>query len=128
MLRSMYSGISGLRNFQTKLDVIGNNIANVNTYGFKKGRTIFKDLISQTVAGASAPGETRGGVNPKQVGLGSQIAAIDTFIQVVQHSYWKYIRSCNCRRWFFPSGQMTGIQREILIMRQYTRAGNFYMD
>ena len=49
----MYSGISGLRNFQTKLDVIGNNIANVNTYGFKKGRTIFKDLISQTVAGAS---------------------------------------------------------------------------
>ncbi|WP_421103156.1 flagellar basal body protein, partial [Sporosarcina psychrophila] len=48
MLRSMYSGISGLRNFQTKLDVIGNNIANVNTYGFKKGRTIFKDLISQT--------------------------------------------------------------------------------
>ena len=78
MLRSMYSGISGLRNFQTKLDVIGNNIANVNTYGFKKGRTIFKDLISQTVAGASAPGETRGGVNPKQVGLGSQISAIDT--------------------------------------------------
>ena len=69
MLRSMYSGISGLRNFQTKLDVIGNNIANVNTYGFKKGRTIFKDLISQTVAGASAPGANRGGVNPKQVGL-----------------------------------------------------------
>ena len=52
MLRSMYSGISGLRNFQTKLDVIGNNIANVNTYGFKKGRVIFKDLISQTTQGA----------------------------------------------------------------------------
>src|SRR4051812_29859589 len=78
MLRSMYSGISGLRNFQTKLDVIGNNISNVNTYGFKKGRVIFKDLISQTVAGASGPGEIRGGVNPKQVGLGSQIASIDT--------------------------------------------------
>ena len=57
MLRSMYSGISGLRNFQTKLDVIGNNISNVNTYGFKKGRVIFKDLISQTVAGASGPGD-----------------------------------------------------------------------
>ena len=74
----MYSGISGLKNFQTKLDVIGNNIANVNTYGFKKGRTVFKDLISQTTAGASAPTETRGGVNAKQVGLGSQFAAIDT--------------------------------------------------
>src|SRR3954468_1921134 len=78
MLRSMYSGISGLRNFQTKLDVIGNNISNVNTYGFKKGRVIFKDLVSQTVANASAGSATSGGVNPKQVGLGSQIAAIDT--------------------------------------------------
>ena len=58
MLRSMYSGISGLRNFQTKLDVIGNNISNVNTYGFKKGRVIFKDLISQTVAGASGGNNT----------------------------------------------------------------------
>ncbi|MGE6514380.1 flagellar hook-basal body complex protein [Lysinibacillus sphaericus] len=78
MLRSMYSGISGLKNFQTKLDVIGNNIANVNTHGFKKGRVLFKDLISQTQAGASGATATRGGVNPKQVGLGSQIAAIDT--------------------------------------------------
>ena len=58
----MYSGISGLRNFQTKLDVIGNNISNVNTYGFKKGRVIFKDLISQTIAGASAhTGDSRWG-------------------------------------------------------------------
>ena len=55
MLRSMYSGISGMKNFQTKLDVIGNNIANVNTYGFKKGRVNFKDLVSQSIAGASAP-------------------------------------------------------------------------
>ena len=55
MLRSMYSGISGLKNFQTKLDVIGNNIANVNTFGFKKGRTTFSDQISQTIAGATAP-------------------------------------------------------------------------
>ncbi|KOY82684.1 flagellar basal body rod protein FlgG [Lysinibacillus sp. FSL H8-0500] len=78
MIRAMYSGISGLKNFQTKLDVIGNNIANVNTVGFKKGRVNFKDLMSQTQAGASAPTATRGGVNPKQVGLGSQLAAIDT--------------------------------------------------
>jgi len=78
MLRSMYSGISGLKNFQTKLDVIGNNISNVNTIGFKKGRVQFKDLMSQTEAGASGSTATTGGVNPKQVGLGSQIAAIDT--------------------------------------------------
>ncbi|MED4351833.1 flagellar basal body rod protein FlgG [Schinkia azotoformans] len=78
MLRSMYSGISGMKNFQTKLDVIGNNIANVNTYGFKKGRVVFKDLISQQIAGASGPTATKGGVNSRQVGLGSQLAAIDT--------------------------------------------------
>lgn len=78
MLRSMYSGISGLKNFQTKLDVIGNNIANVNTVGFKKGRVNFKDLMSQTQASASGSTATRGGVNPQQVGLGSQLAAIDT--------------------------------------------------
>ncbi|MBK3494384.1 flagellar basal body rod protein FlgG [Viridibacillus sp. YIM B01967] len=78
MLRSMYSGISGLKNFQTKLDVIGNNIANVNTIGFKKGRVVFKDLMSQTAAGASGSTARNGGTNPKQIGLGAQIATIDT--------------------------------------------------
>jgi len=80
MLRSMYSGISGLRGFQTKLDVIGNNIANVNTVGFKKSRVMFQDILSQNVAGATAPADdgTRGGVNPKQIGLGASIASIDT--------------------------------------------------
>lgn len=53
MLRSMYSGISGMKNMQTKLDVIGNNIANVNTYGFKKGRITFKDAMYQTIGSAS---------------------------------------------------------------------------
>lgn len=67
-----------MKNFQTKLDVIGNNIANVNTYGFKKGRVSFNDMVSQTVSGASGGNANRGGVNPKQVGLGSQLAAIDT--------------------------------------------------
>ncbi|PID16503.1 flagellar basal-body rod protein FlgF [Sporosarcina sp. P34] len=121
MIRSMYSGISGLKNFQTKLDVIGNNIANVNTYGFKKGRTVFKDLYSQNIAGASAPGDVRGGVNPKQVGLGSQLATIDTI-----HSG--------------GSMQTTGNTLDLAIegdgffvvedgaQRFYTRAGNFYLD
>ncbi|NMO96163.1 flagellar basal body rod protein FlgG [Paenibacillus lemnae] len=79
MLRSMYSGVSGMRGFQTKLDVIGNNIANVNTVGFKAGRVMFKDILSQTVSGVTAPVEgEQGGVNAKQVGLGSTIGSIDT--------------------------------------------------
>jgi flagellar hook protein FlgE len=79
MLRSLYSGISGMRGFQTKLDVIGNNIANVNTVGFKAGRVMFKDILSQTISGITAPEEgARGGVNAKQVGLGVSIGAIDT--------------------------------------------------
>lgn len=79
MIRSMYSGVSGMKGFQTKLDVIGNNIANVNTTGFKGGRVMFKDIMSQTMAGVTAPnGDTRGGINAQQIGLGVQIGAIDT--------------------------------------------------
>lgn len=80
MLRSMYSGISGMRGFQTKLDVIGNNIANVNTVGFKKGRVMFQDILSQNVQGAGAPSEDggKGGTNPTQIGLGASIGSIDT--------------------------------------------------
>jgi len=80
MLRSLYSGISGMRGFQTKLDVIGNNIANVNTPGFKASRVVFQDVLSQTISGATAPNATNktGGINPKQIGLGTGIAAIDT--------------------------------------------------
>lgn len=79
MLRSLYSGVSGMRGFQTKLDVIGNNIANVNTIGFKTGRAMFKDILSQTVAGVTAPnGNDSGGVNSKQIGLGVTLGAIDT--------------------------------------------------
>lgn len=78
MLRSMYSGVAGMKGFQTKLDVIGNNIANVNTVGFKSSRVMFKDMLSQSMGGASAPTDTMGGVNPKQVGLGSTVSSIDT--------------------------------------------------
>ncbi|WP_410515016.1 flagellar basal body rod protein FlgG [Paenibacillus sp. BR2-3] len=79
MLRSMYSGVSGMRGFQTKLDVIGNNIANVNTIGFKSGRVMFKDIMSQTVSGVTAPSDgAQGGVNAKQIGLGVSIGSVDT--------------------------------------------------
>src|SRR5690625_2417700 len=121
MLRSMYSGIAGLRGFQTKLDVIGNNIANVNTFGFKKGRVTFKDMISQQIQGASSPQENRGGTNPRQVGLGSQLSSIDTI-----HTP--------------GSTQSTSRPLDLAIsgegffivndgdLSYYTRAGNLYLD
>lgn len=122
MLRSLYSGISGLKNFQTKLDVIGNNVANVNTFGFKKGRTTFSDQISQTMAGATgATGGGKGGTNSKQVGLGASLASIDTITTQ-------------------GSMQNTGRQLDLAISGNgyfivndgksdfYTRAGNFYLD
>ncbi len=77
-MRSLYSGVSGLQNHQIRMDVIGNNISNVNTTGFKKGRVNFQDMLSQTMAGAARPTDEVGGVNPKQVGLGMNIASIDT--------------------------------------------------
>ena len=81
MLRSLYSGVSGMRGFQTKMDVIANNIANVNTTAFKSGRARFQDMISQTIANAQGPSTTvggLGGVNPQQAGLGVRVGAIDT--------------------------------------------------
>ncbi|BBE21619.1 flagellar hook protein FlgE [Arthrobacter sp. MN05-02] len=78
MLRSLYSGISGLRSHQTMLDVTGNNIANVNTTGFKASATQFQDTLSQMTQEGGAPQEALGGTNPAQVGLGVQVAGIVT--------------------------------------------------
>lgn len=77
MMRSLFSGVSGLKSHQTRMDVIGNNIANVNTTGFKSSRTTFADTLSQTLSGASAPQDNLGGTNPKQIGLGTGVASID---------------------------------------------------
>jgi len=81
MMRSLYAGISGLKNHQTRMDVVGNNISNVNTVGFKAGRATFQDSLSQQIAGATRPGglgEGVGGTNPLQIGLGSGVASVDT--------------------------------------------------
>jgi flagellar hook protein FlgE len=79
MMRSMYSGISGLRAHQIHMDVIGNNIANVNTVGFKSSRVTFQEIYNQTLKSAAAPSQVgeRGGTNPHQVGLGISVASID---------------------------------------------------
>ncbi|MDR2134617.1 MAG: flagellar hook protein FlgE [Treponema sp.] len=78
MMRSLFSGVSGLQNHQTRMDVIGNNIANINTTGFKRNRVNFQDILYQQLQGAARPTEDLGGVNPKEVGLGMSIASIDT--------------------------------------------------
>lgn len=78
MIRSMFSAVSGLRNHQTMMDVVGNNIANVNTSGFKSSNTVFQDVLSQTLRGAGAAGAAVGGTNPAQVGLGSRVAGTTT--------------------------------------------------
>lgn len=77
MLGSMYSAVSGLSAHQTKMNVIGNNIANVNTYGFKASRVTFSDVFYQTMSSASAPTSTGGGTNPTQLGYGAKVNSID---------------------------------------------------
>ena len=77
MMRSLFSGVSGLKNHQTRMDVIGNNISNVNTTGYKSSRVNFTDMLSQNLSGASSPNGNIGGTNPKQIGLGSAVGAVD---------------------------------------------------
>lgn len=121
MMRSMFSGISGLRAHQTMMDVVGNNIANVNTAGFKASVTTFQEALNQTQRGAGAPGADRGGSNPLQIGLGTRVASIDgIFTQ--------------------GASQVTGRSTDLAIQgdgffvldaagqRVYTRAGNFNFD
>lgn len=76
-MRSMYAGVSGLKAHQTKMDVIGNNISNVNTTGYKGSRVTFQEMLSQTIEGASSPQDGRGGTNPQQIGLGVQVGSVD---------------------------------------------------
>lgn len=77
MMRSLFSGVSGIKVHQTRMDVIGNNIANINTIGFKGSRTTFSDMLSQLQSAASAPTTSRGGINPRQIGLGVNVESID---------------------------------------------------
>lgn len=121
MLRSMYSGISGLKNFQTKLDVVGNNIANVNTFGYKKGRVTFKDLVSQSVGSSSGAGGNVGGTNPKQVGLGASMSTVDNvYNQGALQNTGRVLDVGISGEGFFQVVTAEGIR--------YTRSGNFYTD
>ncbi|MEN6565606.1 MAG: flagellar hook-basal body complex protein [Veillonellales bacterium] len=80
MSTAMYSGVSGLKSQQTKLDVIGNNISNISTAGYKSQRVSFSDILSQTISAATGPSTSsnRGGTNPEQIGLGVSVSSVDT--------------------------------------------------
>lgn len=86
MMKALYSGVSGMRSHQTKMDVIGNNIANVNTYGFKTQRATFRDVYYQTLRNPGAPGTDRGGTNASQVGYGAQVGSVDTIHTISGYS------------------------------------------
>ena len=123
MMRSLFSGVSGLRIHQTKMDVIANNVSNVNTVGYKSSRVTFNEVFNQTLSGASGPNETRqrGGINPMQVGLGSGVASIDKLMttgaaQRTDNPLDLMIQGDG----FFVVGDITG--------QYFTRAGNFVED
>lgn len=121
MLRSLMAGVSGVKAHQVMLDVTGNNISNVNTSGFKKSTTVFQDLLYQTSRGASSPQGGRGGVNALQIGLGVQVAAVETL-----HTQGQ-IQSTGSRTDMAISGDgyyvVTDGSRTM-----FTRAGNFVQD
>lgn len=125
MLRSLYSGVSGMRSNQTKMDVIGNNIANVNTTAFKAGRARFQDLFSQTLSSAQMPSATGGGgINPKQVGLGVSVAAIDTVMSggALQPTGRDLDFAIENDGFFIVSQDATGD------LKRFTRDGAFFTD
>ena len=131
MLRSMYTAISGLRNHQSMLDTVANNIANVNTTGFKGSNTQFKTLLSQTMAGAGAPSATLGGTNAKQVGLGMTVDSItQNFTQGnLQTTGVNTDIAISGDGFFQVTNDPTGATATpVTGAIQYMRAGNFKFD
>jgi len=124
MMRSMFSGVSGLRAHQLKMDTIGNNIANVNTVGYKSQRATFQEVFNQTLRGAGSPQAGKGGTNPQQVGLGISLSSIDTFHVrgAVQRTDNLTDLAINGDGFFILSNSEDGLSRS------YTRAGNFSLD
>ena len=121
MMRSLLSAVSGMRNHQVRMDVIGNNVANVNTTAYKASRATFKESFSQLVQSAGTPTNDTGGMNPKQIGTGVELGSVDTI---------------------FTQGNFdaTGVKTDLMVQgdsffvvaqgnqRLYTRAGNFQVD
>lgn len=124
MLRSMFAGVSGLKAHQMRMDVIGNNIANVNTAGYKASRVTFQEMLSQTTRGATAPTANRGGSNPQQVGLGVQLGSIDVKHTQGNTQSTGYITDLAIE----GDGFFILAEGEDGLNRLYTRAGIFGLD
>ncbi|MFY9165789.1 MAG: flagellar hook protein FlgE [Limnochordia bacterium] len=124
MLRSMFAGVSGLKAHQMRMDVIGNNIANVNTAGYKASRVTFQEMLSQTTRGATAPTANRGGSNPQQVGLGVQLGSIDVKHTQGNPQSTGYITDLAIE----GDGFFILAEGEDGLNRLYTRAGIFGLD
>lgn len=128
MMRSMYSGVSGLKTHQTKMDVIGNNIANVNTVGFKSSSVTFSEIMYQNLSGTSGPNALTGtgGVNAKQIGLGVTTGSTSVNItgpgasQTTGRAFDIKLNDTNSATSFFIVSNGSGTQ--------FTRAGSFYVD
>ncbi|GAB6109229.1 flagellar hook protein FlgE [Fusibacter bizertensis] len=124
MMRSMYSGVSALRAHQLRMDVIGNNIANVNTVGYKASSVSFSEMYSQTLKGASSSSASRGGTNPMQVGLGASVASI-----AVNHSKGSIQRTDIATDLMIDGSGFFVVTNDANAQNKYyTRAGNFQMD
>ncbi len=124
MMRSMYSGVSSLRAHQLKMDVIGNNIANVNTVGFKASSVSFAEMYSQTLKGASSSSTSRGGTNPMQVGLGTTVASIS-----VNQSKGSIQRTDIATDLMIDGSGFFVVTNDANAQNKYyTRAGNFQLD
>jgi flagellar hook protein FlgE len=121
LIRSLFSGVSGLKNHQVMMDVIGNNIANINTIGYKGSRVTFSELFTQSMRQGSAPQALSGGVNPVQIGLGSSVGSIDT--NVKQGSFQTSDS---------PTDLAINNSGYFVVAKggknYYTRAGNFSLD
>lgn len=125
MMRALFSGVSGLKAHQQKMDVIGNNIANVNTVAYKASRVTFSDILSQTLSSATGSNSTtgRGGSNAKQVGLGVQLSSIDMLMTTgsTESTGNATDLAINGDGFFIVRNGTTGSY-------MFTRAGNFTID
>jgi flagellar hook protein FlgE len=127
MMRAMFSAISGLKVHQTALDVAANDIANVNTIGYRSARTTFREMMSQTQRASSAPGATGGGSNAVQIGLGVQLGSVDSLMQqgALQPTGSPLDVSIQGDGWFRVGPTAPPA---IPTAMEYTRAGNFSLN
>lgn len=124
MMRSLFSGVSGLKAHQVRMDIIGNNIANVNTVGYKSSKMSFSEIYSQTVRGAGASADGIGGTNPQQIGLGVTVGSID-----VNHSKGSIQRTDSTTDMMVDGNGFFVVSNDVNAQnRFFTRAGNFTLD